>query len=181
VDCFWAAKVIKVAFKRPPGWNQLGRKELAQLKGLVLSDLVAGLRGVQDAIMLTPVYTGKTLVNYRWSVGEAVRGTRPAVKEPDLPGKTSGMALGREPRRSANAAVVREEFEAVLATLRTTRNPFQNIYLTNSTPYFDQVEYGTYSTSEGSKARTPPGGMTRRGETVLEATILGLTRVSSSV
>jgi hypothetical protein len=173
--------VIKVGFKHPVGWNTLGQKELRQLKGLVLSDLSAGLRAMQESIMLTPVYTGRTLVNYRWSLDAPSTQARAPVTEPDLPGKTSTLALGTEPRRRANAVVVQEEFAALMAELRGGNNPFRRIFLTNNTPYFDQVEYGSYSTSEGASARTPPGGMVRRGETILEATVLGLHRRTGGV
>lgn len=171
--------MIKIGFKRPAQWHRLGQLELNKIKRLIISDLQAGLRAMHESIMLTPVYTGRTLVNYRWTTGAPAEGARAPVAKPDLPGKTSEMGLGSEPRRAANAAVVTTEFEALLASVR--RNPFQDIYLVNNTPYFDQVEYGTYKTSAGSDQRTPPGGMTRRGETLLEVSILGLRRKSGGV
>lgn len=163
--------MMRVGFKRPPGYATLGQKYLREIKTTLTSKLVTGLREVQDAILETPVYTGNTLVNYRWSIGSPITGTRAPVKDPLLPGKTSEMALGREPRRRANATIVREEFAEILTSLKSSGNPFQRIYLTNNTPYFTEVEYGTYSTSEGHATRTPPGGMTRRGETLLAAAL----------
>lgn len=171
--------MIRVSVRKPFGWNQLGRKELNRLKGLILSDLQGGLRAMQESILLTPVYTGRTLANYRWSTGAPVTTARPAVSRPSLPGKTSEMKLGSEPRRRANAELVEQEFREVMEDLKA--NPLQDIYLTNNTPYFTDVEYGSYKTSEGHSVRTPPGGMVRRGETLLEVHILGLNRRGGGV
>lgn len=171
--------MIRVSVKRPIGWNQLGRKELRQLKELILSDLLGGLRAMQESILQTPVYTGRTLANYRWSLAAPIEGARAPISRPALPGKTSELKLGSEPRRAVNAAQVEQEFREVIDDLK--KNPLQDIYLVNNTPYFLDVEYGTYSTSEGAQTRTPPGGMVRRGETLLEVHILGLNRRSGGV
>lgn len=171
--------MIKFKFSRPYGWNNLGERQVTLIKRRVLADLRAGLTALQQAIMETPVYTGRTLVNYRWSLGTAVTATRAPVKQPALPGKTAELPLGSEPRRGAQAALVEAEFAAVLAELG--ENPFQNIYLNNNTPYFTEVEYGTYKTSQGKSQRTPPGGMVRRGESELELRVMGLKKVSGGV
>lgn len=165
--------VMRVTFRRP-NFVAEGKRLERDLRRRILQQLIVGLNDFQDAIMQTPVYTGKTLVNYRWSLGTPVEGLRPAVKEPDLPGTTSEMAIGTEPRRKANSVPVTEEFRAMIAELRRTQNPYVKIYLTNSVPYFTEVEYGTYSTSEGHSVRTPPGGMTRRGEAMLMTHVRGL-------
>ncbi len=172
--------MIRASFKRPRDWSAPGHPMVRALRRRVLTDLVAGLRAMQDSIMLTPVYTGRTLVNYRWSLDSPVHGVRAPVKDPALPGKTSDLAIGREPRRNANSAQLREEFAVMLAGLRADA-ALRSVHLVNDTPYFDQVEYGTYSTSEGGQQRTPPGGITRRGEATLEALVLGLRRRGSSV
>lgn len=161
--------MLRVSFRHPQDWSRLGRAELGRLKGKIVADLTAGLQAMQESILRTPVYTGRTLVNFQWTLGGPAGGVRQPVKEPALPGETSQMRLGSEPRRAANAAVVEQEFAAVLAGVR--RNPFQDVYLVNHTPYFSDVEFGTYST-RGEKHRTPPGGMVRRGETLLEVNIM---------
>jgi hypothetical protein len=119
------------------------------------------LDGIED----TPVYTGRTLVNYRFSVGNPIDAVRAPVAKPELPGRTSEMPLGSEPRRAANMELVLEEFKEVRAAVRV--DPYKPIFLTNNTPYFLEVEFGTYSTSEGSNQRTPAGGMVRRVEASL--------------
>lgn len=171
--------MIKFTFKHPPAWGQEGRRQVNRLKRLIIADLQAGLQAMHDSLLLTPVYTGRTLVNYRWSVGNPETTVRAPVKQPKLPGTTSEMSIGSEPRRAAQRAVIQEEFRAVMDAVG--RNPFQNIFLTNNTPYFTDVEYGTYKTSEGHTQRTPPGGMVRRGETLLEVNILGLKRTGGGV
>lgn len=171
--------MMKVSFNRPYGFATLGERQVTVLKRRVLKDLRAGLTALQKAIMETPVYTGRTLVNYRWSLGAPVTTTRAPVKQPALPGKTATLPLGSEPRRAAQAALVEAEFQAVLAGLAD--NPFQTINLTNNTPYFTEVEYGTYKTSQGKSQRTPPGGMVRRGETELELIVMGLKKVGGGV
>lgn len=171
--------MIKFKFKPPPAWNLEGRRQVNRLKRLIIADLQAGLRAMQESILLTPVYTGRTLVNYRWSTGSPVDGVRAPVKQPKLPGTTSEMRVGSEPRRAAQLALLQAEFRALLDSVG--KNPFQSIYLTNNTPYFTDVEYGSYKTSSGSTQRTPPGGMVRRGETLLEVHILGLKRTGGNV
>lgn len=118
------------------------------------------------------MYTGRTLINYRWSLGSAITTSRAAIKDPLLPGKTSELAIGEEPRRGANSQVLAAEFENLITGIRA--NPFQKIFLTNNVPYFSEVEYGTYVKTASQKARTPPGGMTRRGEAALQHQLEGL-------
>jgi hypothetical protein len=165
--------MIRVKVKRPRGFNQMGRRAYEDLRGLVSTRLVAGLREMQSSILETPVYTGRTLVNFRWSLGGPITVTRAAIKDPPLPGKTSELPVGSEPRRAVNAAQVEQEFESLLGEIR--RNPFQSIYLNNNLDHFSDVEYGTYA-REGKTSRTPPGGMTRRGETLMEAALGGLVK-----
>lgn len=165
--------VMRVSFRRP-NFVADGKRLERDLRRRILRQLLAALNDFQDSIMQTPVYTGKTLVNYRWSLGSPVEGLRPAVKDPELPGTTSEMSIGTEPRRKANAVPVVQEFRAMMAELRQSQNPYVGIYLTNSVPYFTEVEYGTYSTSAGHSVRTPPGGMTRRGEAMLVSQVRGL-------
>jgi hypothetical protein len=171
-----AQSMMKVKFTRPKNFTQMTGREMEKLKDRYRYLLILGLTDFQNAILTTPVYTGRTLVNFQWSIGAPVETTRPAVKDPPRPGTTSAMAIGSEPRRPANAAVVQEEFEAIIAAIRV--NPFQDIFLVNNLEHFSDVEYGMYST-RGKKVRTPPGGMTRRGETLLQYdTLEFLKRVS---
>jgi hypothetical protein len=165
-----AQAMMKIKVTRPKNFTQTAEREVNRFKEDYIRLLTLGLTDFQKSILNTPVYTGRTLVNFQWSIGAAIETTRPAVRDPPRPGKTSAMAIGSEPRRPANAAVVQEEFELLLASIRT--NPFQNIFLVNNLEHFSDVEYGQFSTS-GRKSRTPPGGMTRRGETLLEYDLMG--------
>lgn len=168
--------MMKVNFKRPPGFKTEGRRQEREIKKYVLSKLVPALKEFQDAILYTPVYTGRTLVNYRWALGNPITQTRAAVAVPDLPGTTSDLGIGSEPRRGANAQIINEEFASMLSSLRG--DPFQNIYLNNNLAHFSEVEYGTYAKKAGQESRTPPGGMTRRGEAALRNILGGLLRVT---
>jgi hypothetical protein len=165
--------MMRPIFKRPREFNRLGQQAYKEMKELLSARLVAGLQDMQNSILETPVYTGRTLVNFQWSVGAPASSIRPAVADPQLPGKTSDLIIGREPRRRANADVVIAEFQNVLAAAK--ENPFQQFFLVNNRPEFSDVEYGTYA-REGHKSRTPPGGMTRRGETLLEYSLMGFVK-----
>lgn len=164
--------MMNVSFRRPRGFNQEPQRQERRLKKRVVERLVAGLKEFQEAILQTPVYSGKTLINYRWSVGSPVSELRQPIKSPALPGKTSDLALGEEPRRSAQEDILQAEFATLIAAVKS--NPYQNVFLRNNTPYFQLVEYGSYARNEGQVNRTPPGGMTRRGETALRVSMEGL-------
>ncbi len=171
-----AQSMMRVSYKRPAGWGKLGQTMKDEIKNIVAQRLVLGLKDMQKSILETPVYTGRTLVNFRWSLGAGIETRRAAITQPALPGKTSDLPLGSEPRRQANAQMVQEEFAALIGSVR--ENPFQDIFLTNNLEHFSDVEYGSYA-REGKQSRTPPGGMTRRGETLLEYDMMGyLKRVS---
>lgn len=172
--------MIKVGFKRPPGWKTLGQKEVRAMRAAALRQVLNGLNGMQEAILQTPVYTGKTLANYHWSLSAAVESVRAPVKNPDRPGKTSEMPLGSEPRRRAQEEVLNAEFASLKASLCASPTLNFRIYLTNTTPYFDEIEYGSYAyddESDDNISRTPPGGMVRRGETAIAYSLQGLRRV----
>lgn len=171
--------MIKVSFHKSPDWQFLGLTPMRKLREQIQRDLRDGLQGMQESIMETPVYTGRTLINYRWSTGKAIKDQRSPVQKPALPGTTSGLAIGLEPRRAAQTPTVRKEFREILQAIAT--NPFQDFYLTNNTPYFDLIEYGNYASKKGAKSRTPPGGMVRKGEAILEASAPGLRKVSDDV
>lgn len=169
--------MMKVSFRRPSGFNTEAKRKAKEIRVFVTSRLIAGLTDFQDSILHTPVYTGRTLINYRWSLGKPITETRAAIKDPALPGVTSDKAIGEEPRRGANAQIVTTEFVSMLGNLRA--NPFQKIFLNNNLAHFTEVEYGTYAKKDGQEARTPPGGMTRRGETAIEHHLEGLLRLVS--
>ena len=166
-----AQAMMRVKFKRPTGFNRQGQLAKKQLAGFVTTRLVMGLKDMQRYIMETPVYTGTTLVNFRWAVGSPETSKRAAIKEPALPGKTSTMEVGTEPRRAANALRVQEEFAVLLEAVKS--NPFQQFFLNNNVEHFSDVEYGVYA-REGKEDRTPPGGMTRRGEIAIEYALMGV-------
>ena len=171
-----AQAMMRVKYTRPKNFTQQATREVNKFKQDYTRLLVMGLTDMQKSILLTPVYTGRTLVNFQWSLGAPVESSRAAVRDPPRPGTTSAMAIGSEPRRPANAAVEEAEFALLIAAIRI--NPFQDIYLVNNLAHFSEVEFGSYST-QGRKSRTPPGGMTRRGETLFEYDLMGfLKRVS---
>ena len=166
---------MKVKFRKNPDMPYIGRQIERDIRNFLTVRLVTGLREFHRAISEnTPVYTGRTLVNYRWSLGAAIDVRRAAVRTPALPGTTSDLGLGNEPRRAANQAIIDAEFEEVVRSIQKSRNPFVKVFLTNNVPNFDQIEYGTYS----DEARTPPGGMVRRGEVQLRMIIKGIRKVA---
>lgn len=156
-----------IRFKRPRGFHALPGKIEKEMKRAVAREVKLGLDLILDAIEETPVYTGRTMINYRFSYGNPIDDVRSPVARPNLPGQTSEMELGSEPRRSANFSVVQAEQQAVKRAV--DQNPYKPVFLTNNTPYFLEVEYGTYKTSEGHTQRTPPGGMVRRAEDALSS------------
>jgi hypothetical protein len=151
-----------IKFKRPRSFHALAGKYEKEMRRAVRDEMKLGLDLMLEALDETPVYTGRTLANYRFSTGSPIEGARPPVARPTLPGKTSEMEVGSEPRRSANMQLVLEEWRSVKNSVE--QNPYQTVYMVNNTPYFLEVEFGTYRTSEGHSQRTPAGGMVRRVE-----------------
>ena len=158
-----------ITFKRPRAFHAQAGKYEKIMRRAVAAEVKLGLDLILEAIEETPVYTGRTLVNYRFSHGDKIDEVRAPIARPSLPGKTSEMELGSEPRREANMAVVMAE--QALVKKQVDADPYKPVFLTNNTPYFLEVEYGTYKTSEGHDQRTPPGGMVRQAESAL-ATVL---------
>jgi hypothetical protein len=162
--------------KNSPVWDSEARKAAEGAKRVTAKRLEQVLLRFNDMILArTPVYTGKTLVNFRWSIGSPIKGERAPTRIPAKPGKTNTMRLGEEPRRAANEAVVRAELEEILSSIRSGQIP-QKIYLTNTYEFFELVEYGTYNLedSEDRKSqavlirRTPAGGIVRPAERYLK-------------
>lgn len=159
--------------KKPAEMNYIGRQIERDIRNFLTVRLVTGLKEFHRSLLDTPVYTGRTLVNFRWSLDAPLDARRAAVRVPLLPGKTSSLGLGNEPRRAANQAIIDTEFNMMINTMLKDRNPFRKFYLRNNMPNFSDIEYGSYS----EKSRTPPGGMTRRGEAKLRAIVRGIKKV----
>jgi len=98
----------------------------------------------------TPVWSGKAVRNYVWSVGTPDTTVYSAI-ESGPPGPTNSMPLGTEPRRAANE-------RAALDTLLSIdfSNPFQNFILSNNAEDIEGLEFGLLPTPERSRS---PNGM----------------------
>lgn len=155
---------MKVKFSKRPNFRRIGQQKKKAATAAIEGLIVASVRIMTDSVLTrTPVYTGTTLVNFQWAVGGPVQVPRPPIARPSLPGITSTLAVGTEPRRAANAAIVLGESEALISKIR--KNPFQTISISNPSDSYYMVEYGTYS-PDGS--RTPPGGITRAAEAQID-------------
>ncbi len=109
------------------------------------------LERLNDLITInTAVWEGETLVNWSWSVGTPNLIHRQPIGAGD-PGHTSTMALGSEPRRPANQAIVDRSLQAILALKKIP----PVIYLTNVGEVATEMEYGMVPTAE--RSRTPNG------------------------
>jgi len=162
---------MRFKMNSPADLRYIDRKIMKDVKKRLSDDVVPALQAFQNALRFTPVYTGRTLANFRWSLSAPILDRRAAIAKPSLPGKTSDLAIGEEPRRDANMGLIEGEFRNLLRGYQ--ENPFQKVFLTNNLPNFTDVEYGTYS----SGARTPPGGMVRRGEAVFSGIVTGARKV----
>ena len=98
----------------------------------------------------TPVYTGRTVRNWRWTMDAPFGGVLPAIGS-GQPGQTSGMALGSEPRRGPNQA----DAKATKDTLSLGR-PWRKFFLTNNAPNVGALEAGVAPDAQRSRA---PSGM----------------------
>jgi hypothetical protein len=104
-------------------------------------------------LALTPVWEGDSIANYVWSVGSPLL-THISPIGGVAPGPTNTMALGTEPRRAENEAMVRERLASVLAAQLPA-----NIYMTNSAPEIVNLEYRQNPTPDRTRVRS--GGMVR--------------------
>lgn len=161
---------MRVSFKRPHGFRQKGREYKRKALKEIADRMVLAIQISTETILeRTPVYTGRTLVNFQWTRDEPAKNVRRPVASSGLPGKTSTLPLGSEPRRSANAAVVQTEANTLIFQVKNgVYKGLPTVYLVNNSPSYYGVEFGTYS----DKARTPPGGITRS----LEAKITRILR-----
>lgn len=100
--------------------------------------------------MRTPVHTGKSLRNWVWTMdAPSSSANLPAIGSGD-PGRTSQMALGSEPRRSANQAAV----DGTFAMLDLSR-PMRAYWLTNRSAEIMDLEYGKLPSP--GRSRSPAG------------------------
>ena len=160
---------MNINFPSRPNFGAIGRRYRRETKKAVVEKLsLAITQATETIIERTPVYTGKTLRNFRWSVGAPYAGVLPAISKGGLPGKTSKAPLGSEIRREPNAEDVRTGALDVITDLQ--RNPFQDIFLVNNHDNYFRVEYGTYS----ENSRTPPGGITRAAEIKITVILEGM-------
>lgn len=123
-----------------------------------------------ETVQNTPVHSGKTLRNWRASVGTPAQTDAPAIESPSDPGRTSRMPLGSEPRRGANMRDPEASFIAI-----DFSNPFQQFWIANASVVDDAdpisqsgyegasraelVEYGSLPTH--TEARNQPAGSLR--------------------
>ena len=97
----------------------------------------------------TPVWSGKAVRNYNWSVGQPDTTVHEAIDN-GPPGPTNSMPLGSEPRREVNERAARESLMSL-----DFSNPFQSFILTNAADDIEGLEYGLLPTPE--KSRSPNG------------------------
>ena len=97
----------------------------------------------------TPVYTGRTIRNWRWSMDTPFSGVLPAAGT-GQPGATNSMMLGSEPRRGANEADAR----ATKDTLNVDR-PWRKFFLSNNAPNVGALEAGV--APDAARSRAPNG------------------------
>ena len=116
----------------------------------------------QGVTSRTPVYTGKSLRNWVWTMDQpSASSDLPALGSGD-PGHTGSMPLGAEPRRPANQAAV----DASFATLDLSK-PMRSFWLSNNSENIVDLEYGMLPTP--GRSRNPAGMVGVTFEEVLQA------------
>ena len=110
----------------------------------------------------TPVYTGKSLRNWVWTMDKPSSASNMEALGSGDPGRTSQMRLGSEPRRPANQAAV----DATFAALDLSK-PMRSYWLTNNSDQIVDLEYGKLP-SPGS-SRNPAGMVRVTVEEILQA------------
>lgn len=100
---------------------------------------------------LTAVWSGKTLANWRWSVGAVDSSVREPVGGTGYKsyGHTSSMSLGSEPMRNANQAIADASFRMMKVD---KDNPFQLYTLSN--PWFVASLMEAGAAPDKNRART---------------------------
>lgn len=136
--------------------EQRVRKSMDEMK----KQLGAGIRDlcfeIDETIKShTPVWSGKAVRNYLWSVGAPDTSVYPAI-ESGPTGPTNSMPLGAEPRREANERASRETLLSIDFT-----DPFQNFILSNNADDIAGLEYGLLPTPERSRSPSGMFGLTQ--------------------
>lgn len=99
----------------------------------------------------TPVYTGQTVRNYRWSIGGKVSSPPLDAIDNGPMGITSQMPLGVEPRRAPNEADATKTLKAL-----SFSNPYKVYTVNNNSPAVLGLEMGELP-GNGKKSRSPNG------------------------
>jgi len=103
----------------------------------------------------TPVWSGETVRNFKFSVGGApARGTSAAIGSGE-PGPTNHLPLGAEPRRPANEAAARADLEAALGGM----TKLADVFGTNTVAATKWAMLDSGVAPAPGKARNP-GGIT---------------------
>ena len=100
----------------------------------------------------TPVFTGKSLRNWQWTMDEPFGGVLEAAGTAP-PGHTSQMPLGAEPRRAPNMSSPNQSLKSLSFT-----NPFVKYILTNNSENIIELEFGQLPSPSTSRN---PAGMLR--------------------
>ncbi|MEQ8308005.1 MAG: hypothetical protein RIA09_15720 [Hoeflea sp.] len=107
----------------------------------------------EEVTSKTPVWSGKSLRNWVWSM-DAPNSSAPKEALGSMPpGPTNSMPLGSEPRRPVNQAAADASFAAI-----STRDPFRQFWLSNNSENIEGLEYGQLPTPGRSRS---PKGMVR--------------------
>lgn len=101
----------------------------------------------------TPVWSGQALRNWVWTVGQPNSAPAAPALGTMPPGPTNSMPLGTEPRRPINQAAADASFAKI-----STKNPYQQFWLSNNSPDILGLEYGELPTKTTSRS---PRGMVR--------------------
>lgn len=105
---------------------------------------------MESVLARTPVFTGQTVRNWRWSMDAPHGGVLPALGG-GQPGETSQMPLGSEPRRGPNE----DDARATMKGLSFGR-PYRRFWLVNNAPNVAALEAGLLPDADRSRA---PQGM----------------------
>lgn len=99
---------------------------------------------------LTPVWSGETLSNYRWSTGAPDTTVVLGILQPSE--ATNHLAVGAEAKRPAAQAIADESWRRMKFD-----NPYQVFFMTNNDPTVVGLEYGEYP--EPPFIQRSPNGM----------------------
>lgn len=100
----------------------------------------------------TPVHSGETVRNYIWTQDNPFLGPSVSPIASGPTGQTNKMALGSEPRRSANEAAATATLEAL-----NFNKPFKRYFVTNNSPQVRGLEAGELPKGTGLVSRSPAG------------------------